>query len=104
MDATTSETITGFANMNDGDVVDLSNVGTRNLVIRINTNPGTVGSVIIKLNGTQVKVENITADTYNFSSTMLQGGNFTLEAIPYTNINGGGSVGTKKSVSFRIQD
>lgn len=95
--------ISGFTTMNNGDVIKLTNTVTKNLAIKVNTDAEVVGSVVIKLNGKQVKLENVAPYTYTFPVLMLKGGTFTIEATPYTQINKGGTMGTKKSITFTIQ-
>lgn len=101
--------------LGNGDVINYSTLPTRNLNIRANTNPATVGSVVFSHNG-KAKNENIapyalagdaisgSTVNYNAISPALAAGTHTLSATPYSSANGGGTRGTALSISFTVTE
>jgi hypothetical protein len=123
---TTGQTVTTFTLINadnnqdirtltNGDVLDYSKLPTRNLNIRANTNPTTVGSVVFSHNG-KLKNENagpyalagdnVTSSgvNYNALNPALAVGSHTLTATPFTSANGGGTRGNALTVSFSVTE
>ena len=95
-----------------GSTLNLATLPTRNLNIRANTNPATVGSVVFALSGTQVvaHTENLTpyalfADSNgNYPAWTPLVGSYVLTARPYTGGGGGGMAGTALPISFSVID
>ncbi len=124
--ATASHAVTSFtlinadnnrdiATLSNGYVINYATLGTRNIAIRANTNPGTVGSVILDLNGVK-KTENgapytfagdnatSTGINYNALSPVLAAGTHRLSATPYSSASGAGTAGTALNISFSVVD
>ncbi|MCF7835641.1 MAG: hypothetical protein K9M15_00775 [Candidatus Marinimicrobia bacterium] len=81
---------------------------TKNLNIIANTNPATVGSVKLYLDGVYKRTENgapysfpgdVSGDYLSWTPTV---GTHTIKAVPYTGSNGTGTAGTAKEVSFNV--
>ncbi|WP_161890522.1 T9SS type A sorting domain-containing protein [Pontibacter russatus] len=92
--------------LSNGAVLDLSTLPTKNLDIRANTSPATVGSVVFSLSGAASKsvIENIS--TYDMmgdqGAWVPAEGSYTLKATPYTAYGGSGTAGTSLSISFKV--
>lgn len=95
--------------LNDGDVIDVTAIGTSNLSVRANTNPGTVGSVAFDLD------YNPWFHTENYVPYAIQGdqngdyypyvfshGSHSLKATPYAKSNRKGPKGTSLAISFDV--
>ena len=92
--------------------LNLATLPTRNLNIRANTSPATVGSVVFALTGTQTRnqTENVIPyalfsdnnGAYNPWTPAV--GNYSLTARPYTGGSGSGTAGTALSISFSVID
>ncbi|MBX9851293.1 MAG: T9SS type A sorting domain-containing protein [Cytophagaceae bacterium] len=95
--------------INNGDNINLSTLPTRNINIRANTNPATVGSVVMILNGTR-KVESGAPYTFfgdangNYAAGSLAAGNYTMQGTAYTASGGGGSAGATLTINFTVTD
>ncbi|MBD2722164.1 InlB B-repeat-containing protein [Hymenobacter armeniacus] len=95
-----------------GATLNLATLPTRNLGIRANTNPATVGSVTVTLTGAQAMshTENLVpyslvADSGgDYPAWTPPVGNYTLRATPYSGANATGTVGTALSISFSVTD
>lgn len=99
-----AETNTDLFNLSDGQVINLATLPSTQLNIRANTSPVTVGSVRFFENGTLSRNENVApyalkgdqaGNYYGYTPAL---GNVTLQAIPYTGQNGGGTAGTALSM------
>ena len=95
----------------DGDVLNLATLPTRNLSVRANTAPGTVGSVRFVLNGQPVQTENILP--YSLAGNTASNGylpwtpaagEHNLVAIPYSEPRGQGAAGQALTVRFQVID
>ncbi|GAB3042575.1 lamin tail domain-containing protein [Spirosoma pulveris] len=92
--------------------LNLATLPTRNLNIRANTNPATVGSVKFSLSGSQNQNVTETVAPYalfgdvagNFNAWVPQVGSYTLTATPYTGAGGTGTAGTPLTMSFSVAD
>ncbi|MCF7861713.1 hypothetical protein K9M79_05685 [Candidatus Woesearchaeota archaeon] len=105
----TDQTISGLSN---GDTIEYSVIGTRNININANTNPQYVGSVMIYLDGNFLRTEN----SYPYSAAgdlfpdylafdpPLSSGSHTLKAIPYSGYDGTGTQGSQKTIEFNVCD
>ncbi|MFC6223004.1 PQQ-dependent sugar dehydrogenase [Hymenobacter artigasi] len=95
-----------------GTTLNLATLPTRNLNVRANTNPGTVGSVVFTLSGadTQNQTESVvpyalfsdSGGAYNSWTPAV--GSYSLTATPYTAASGGGTAGTPLTISFSVID
>ncbi|WP_216688109.1 InlB B-repeat-containing protein [Hymenobacter siberiensis] len=95
-----------------GTTLNLATLPTRNLNVRANTNPGTVGSVVFTLSGadTQNQTESVVpyalfsdnGGVYNSWTPAV--GSYTLTATPYTSGGGGGTAGTPLTLAFSVID
>ncbi len=92
-------------NIKEGDVINLTRLPTRQVLIRAHTGPARVGSVIMKLNSKEV-TEN-TPPPYDYPGTeniliKLDEDNYTITATPYTKAKGQGEMGIPLSVNFKV--
>jgi glucose/arabinose dehydrogenase len=97
-----------------GITLNLATLPTRNLNIRANTSPTTVGSVVFDLSGAQTRSQTETlapyalfsdvSGNYNPWNPAIVVGNYTLLATPYSGSGGSGTVGTPLSLSFSVID
>ncbi|GAC1372836.1 MAG: hypothetical protein NVSMB30_14100 [Hymenobacter sp.] len=93
-----------------GDTLNLATLPTRNLNVRANTSPATVGSVVFALSGAQVQnhTENVApyalfsdnAGVYYAWTPPL--GTYALTATPYSATNGTGTAGTPLTIAFSV--
>lgn len=105
-----ADTDSDISTISNGNIIDINQIKGFNLNIRVNTNPTTVGSVSIKLTGPVS--ESITENEVpyslfgdsrgNYNGKILPEGNYTLEAIPYSDTDLGGTKGNLLSISFTI--
>jgi hypothetical protein len=113
INADTDQPIPGYDPLPNNATLNLATLPTRNLNIRANTNPATVGSVRFGYNGNaNYKTENYVP--YAFAGDQNNGkdflpwtptvGNHTLTATPYTSSNAGGTAGTALTISFSVTD
>ena len=96
--------------MNNGAILNLATLPTRNLNIRANTSPTRVGSVIFDLSGAETirQVENIlpyalfggTDSNYNPWTPAI--GSYTLKATPYSGSKGSGTADSALTVNFKV--
>ena len=105
-----ADTDTDILTMTPGMNLELTTLPTRNLNIRANTNPATVGSVVFALSGAQAH-----ANTESFAPYALfsdfQGdyfawvppvGSYSLTATPYDAGGGAGPAGTPLTLAFTV--
>lgn len=97
--------------MTSGVTINYATLPTRNLNVRANTNPATVGSVRFSLdgaantmteNGAPYALAGDTAGNYNAWTPAL--GSHTLTATPYASAGAAGTAGTPLTVSFTVVD
>ncbi|SOD92497.1 putative Ig domain-containing protein [Spirosoma fluviale] len=96
--------------LTSGEQINLATLPTRNISIRANTNPGTVGSV--KFNLTGARNHSITESIIPYAlfgdnsgryNPWTPGtGQYTLTATPYKNSGGGGTAGTALTLNFSV--
>ncbi|MDP5170897.1 MAG: T9SS type A sorting domain-containing protein, partial [Bacteroidia bacterium] len=93
----------------DGDVIDLSVVGTNQLSIRAMTNPSPVGSVLFGLNGTaNFQTENnmpyaLNGDNNgNYNPVTFHPGSYTVTATPFSQRSRKGDQGQAKTIQFTV--
>jgi Carbohydrate binding module (family 6)/Kelch motif/Calx-beta domain/Galactose oxidase, central domain len=58
INADTGVPVPGFEAITNGESIDLSQLGTTNISLRANTNPGTVGSVQFSVNNVNIHIDN----------------------------------------------
>ena len=105
-----ADTDLDITDLADGNQLDINQLIGVNLNIRANTNPETVGSVSIQLSGpvSETITENVAPYALfgdsrgNYRGKILSEGEYTLEAVPYTESNLGGTKGTPLSIRFSI--
>ncbi|TGE25107.1 hypothetical protein E5K00_07880 [Hymenobacter aquaticus] len=122
---TTSQvlTITGFTLVNAdtdtdiqpltaGTTLNLKTLPTRNLNIRANTSPPTVGSVLFRLSGAEQRFQTESVVPYalfsdsggDYNPWTPQSGSYSLTAQPYTEASGGGNAGQALTILFSVSN
>src|SRR5229473_48654 len=105
VDTDTYLAISPFDPIASGATINLATLPTRNLTIRANTSPATVGSVKFDL------IESAYSNTVNTSPYYLCGpvpcsnlgvGLHSLTTTPYMSSNASGAAGTSMSISFSV--
>lgn len=92
-----------------GGTIDLKSLPTRNLSVRANTNPNTVGSVMLKLNTYQT-TENMGPYTlYGDDNGKYYGrtwgtGDYTMYGLAYSKSNQTGTAGQALTINFKLVD
>jgi pectate lyase len=110
INASTDEPIASFDPLNNGAILNRATL-PRNLNIRANTSPATVGSVRFGLDGnSRYRTENQApyalasdddGDYYRWRTSL---GTHTLTARPYTRSNARGTAGTSLTITFTVID
>ena len=113
--ADTDLPIAGYDPLPDGAVLNLATLPTKNLNIRANTNPATVGSVRFAYDGNaNYHLEGLApyaiggdngltaSGTPNYNAWTPAVGRHTLTVTPYTKGGGGGTAGTPVTVAFTV--
>ena len=111
INADTDQPIAGFDPLPSGAVLDLSALPTRNLNVRANTSPSTVGSVRFALDGNS-NYRTETAPPYalggdasgDYAAWTPAVGNHSLTVTPFSGAGGTGTAGTALTVSFSVQN
>ncbi|TCJ12682.1 choice-of-anchor D domain-containing protein [Flaviaesturariibacter flavus] len=96
----------------NGVTINLATLPGRNLNIRANTSPATVGSVVFALSGTQTRNVTESGAPYslfgdnagNYNDWTPAVGTYTLKATPYTGSGGTGTAGTPLTITFTVTD
>ncbi|UYZ62525.1 PQQ-dependent sugar dehydrogenase [Hymenobacter weizhouensis] len=112
INADTDQPISGFDPIPAGAVFNLATLPTRNLSIRANTNPATVGSVRFAYDGNAnfrtesfvpyaIAGDNGATDYLPWTPTV---GSHTLTATPYSAANAGGTAGQALTLNFTATD
>lgn len=99
-----------LGSLGDGALLNLATLPSRNLSLRANTNPSTVGSVRFTLDGAVIRTENgapyaiagNTAGDYNAWTPTL--GVHTLTVTPYAAASAGGAAGVGRTYTFTVVD
>ncbi|MBA3468017.1 MAG: right-handed parallel beta-helix repeat-containing protein [Herpetosiphonaceae bacterium] len=110
INATTDQPIGGFNPLANGASLSFATLGTRNLNIRANTLPSTVGSVDFILDGSSYRLEN--AGPYalagnngpDYASWTPAVGTHTLTAIAYSGSNRTGSASPAYTIIFTVTE
>ncbi|MDQ4141714.1 MAG: Ig-like domain-containing protein [Bacteroidota bacterium] len=97
--------------ISNGAVLKLSSLPTRNLNIRANTYPATVGSVKFVLTGVQKLDQTQTEKPYavfgdsggDYYPWVPTNGSYTLKCTPYSGKAGTGTAGTALTISFKVE-
>ncbi|GAB3853106.1 hypothetical protein GCM10028822_21530 [Hymenobacter terrigena] len=95
-----------------GATLNLATLPTRNLNIRANTNPATVGSVVFALSGTQTRSQTESVAPYALFSDNGGAynpwtpavGSYSLTATPFASAGGAGTAGTPLTLAFSVID
>jgi len=111
INADTDQPVAGHNPLMNGATINFATIGTRNLNIRANTNPATVGSVRFGLdtNPSHI-VENVapyalagdTSGNYNAWTPTL--GSHTVTATPFSGSAASGTAGTALTINFTVID
>ena len=101
----------GYDPLVDGTTIDLATLPTRNMNIRANTSPATVGSVRFGYDGNANQqtetsppyalMRDTSGDYWDWTPDV---GNHTVTATPYTGASAGGTAGTPLTVNFTVTD
>jgi hypothetical protein len=109
INADTDQPIAIFDPLISGVTLNLATLPTRNLNIRANTSPSTVGSVRFRLDGNgNYRTESGAPYTLagdnggNYFPWTPSLGSHTVTATPYTRSGGGGTAGTPLTVTFYV--
>lgn len=111
INADTDQPIVGYAPIQNGQSINLADLPTRNLSIRADTNPPTVGSVVFSY---QNAIVFRTVNERPYALTDAPGGDYaawtpsvgahTVSAIPYNAADAVGGAGTPLSTTFYVVD
>ena len=111
INADTDQPIASLSPLTNGATLNLAMLPTRNLNIRANTSPATVGSVRFGLDGksnyrTQDRVPYALGgdNNGNYSTWKPSLGTHTLTARPYTRSDARGTAGTALTITFSVID
>jgi hypothetical protein len=96
--------------LTNGSTLSLSTLPTRNLNVRADTSPASVGSVVFALTGTQTRNQTETTPPYalfgdtngDYAPWIPAVGSYTLKGTPFSGASGGGSAGTALTVTFTV--
>lgn len=109
INALTDQPVPGFDPIPNGTVIDLVAIGTNELNVRANVNPGTVGSVLFELNGIDFRTDNFSPyglfsennGNYNSWAPAPEPGDvFTVTATPFSGSAGTGQTGQSLTINF----
>ncbi|WP_242928456.1 malectin domain-containing carbohydrate-binding protein, partial [Pontibacter vulgaris] len=94
--------------INSGSTINLATLPTRNLNIRANSSPTTVGSIVFALTGAESKNAIDNSSPYflmgDNGSWTPKVGTYTLKGTPYTGADGAGTAGTSLTINFIVTD
>ena len=96
--------------ISNGATLNLATLPTKNLNIRADTYPATVGSVKFNLSGAQTRTELQTGKPYalfgdasgNYNNWTPSLGSYTLTCTPYSGANASGTAGTSLTIGFKV--
>ena len=106
-----ADTDTEIGTLEDGQTVNLSEIGTANLSVMAKTNPSPTGSVSFDLDGpiSQNQIENLLPYALfgdkpgkDFNGKTFEAGNYTLEATAFNGNQGLGIASNPLVVSFEV--
>ena len=111
INAETNEPISGFDPIPSGANINLATLPTKNVNIRANTSPSTVGSVRFDWDGTVNHRTDDTApyslggdDAGDYTNWTPLTGNHTLIGTPYSGPGATGTAGSAQTLTFKISD
>ena len=111
INADTNKPISGYDPLPSGTTLDLATLPTRNLNIRANTDPATVGSVRFALDGNSTYATDNAApyalagdSSGNYTAWTPSVGGHSVTATPYTGSGATGTAGTPLTVAFTVTD
>ncbi|MCB2378018.1 GDSL-type esterase/lipase family protein [Hymenobacter sp. BT635] len=98
--------------LTNGATLNLTSLPTRNLNVRVNTNPSTVGSVRLRLDGAEQHGQTESVAPYalfsdaggNYNSWTPIVGTYRLEATAYSEAGGNGAASAPLAVNFTVID
>ncbi|MBD0259305.1 MAG: T9SS type A sorting domain-containing protein [Cytophagales bacterium] len=102
-----ADTDANIRTLTTGSTIDMNALPTKRINLRAYTNPATVGSVRMVLNGT-TRTENIAPYAWagdnngNLNPWTPPNGNYTLTVTAYSGTNGTGLAGKPVQVSFKV--
>ncbi|MDQ3290539.1 MAG: S8 family serine peptidase, partial [Bacteroidota bacterium] len=90
--------------LQEGEVINLTRLPTRNVFIYARTGPTHVGSVFFDVNGNKTTENKV---PYNYPGSTddffkITEGNYTITAVPYTQTDGKGGKGVPLTLNFRV--
>ncbi|PSR54647.1 hypothetical protein AHMF7605_14585 [Adhaeribacter arboris] len=94
----------------NGATLNLATLSTKNLNIRADTDPSTVGSVVFELSGAQIRNETQTGKPYalfgdaggNYNPWIPTLGSYTLKCTPFVGSAGSGTAGASLTITFTV--
>jgi pectate lyase len=111
INADTDQPIATFDPLNNGVTLNLDTLPTRNLNIRANTSPATVGSIRFGWDRSSTyRIDNSAPyalggnNSGNYYSWRPSPGTHSLTARPYTRSDARGTAGTAMTITFRVVD
>ncbi len=111
INADTNKPISGYDPLPNGAKLDLASLPTRNLNIRVNTDPATVGSIRFGLDGnSSYRTETeppyaLAGDSSgNYTAWTPSLGSHSVTATPYTGADGTGTAGKALTIAFMVAD
>ena len=100
----TLEPISEFDPLTSGATLDLATLPTRNLSVRLNTEPSAVGSVRVTLKNSSGDAQKETESVLDTAPYTLKRewtpGDYTLNATPYSGAGASGAAGTPFTLTF----
>ncbi|MDF1505525.1 hypothetical protein, partial [Roseisolibacter sp. H3M3-2] len=110
IDADTDQPIAGYDPIANGASLNLNALPTRNLNVRANTTPATVGSVRFALDGVaNFRTDDaapyaLAGDTNgNYAAWTPANGSHTLTATPFAGAGATGAAGTARTITFSVK-
>ena len=110
INADTDQPIAGFDPLPDGATLDLSELPTRKLNIRANTDPAEVGSVKFLFDGKARPMEEFAPYSFegdtegDYNPWTPRPGTYTLTATPYAAARARGKAGRPLTITFSVAD
>src|SRR5438046_4971807 len=94
----------------NGATLNLATLPTRNLNVRTNTSPATVGSVAMVLSGAQSRTQTENTAPYalfgdtggDYAPWTPAVGSYTLKGTPFSGSGGSGTAGTSLTINFSV--
>ena len=96
--------------LGDGDTINLATLPTRNLNVRAETDPATIGAVHFSLDGEDTRLEREAPYTLDgdrdgvHNSWTPDEGTHTLTATPYGTADDEATIGTPLTITFKVID